>query len=95
MKNYGRASVGEFLEDRIVYRNLVPVDERLPELAQIRQLAGLPEGLTPRKSEAPYARVIAHLLREARALDLPGVPIERLIYVGDTRLNDGNAFANI
>ncbi|MFL7810355.1 MAG: hypothetical protein AB8I80_17090 [Anaerolineae bacterium] len=95
MKNYGRASVGEFLKDRIVYRNLVPVDELLPELAQIRQLVGLPEGLTPRKSEAPYARVIAHLLREARALDLPGVPIERLIYVGDTRLNDGNAFANI
>jgi hypothetical protein len=95
MKNYGRASVGEFLEDRIVYRNLVPVDARLPALAQIRPLVGLPEGATPRKSEAPYARAIAHLLREARALDLPGVAIERLVYVGDTRLNDGNAFANI
>jgi hypothetical protein len=95
VKNYGSTSVGEFLADRIVYRNLVPVDTRLPALAQIRSQVGLSEGATPRKSEAPYARVIAHLLREARALDLPGVPIERLIYVGDTRLNDGNAFANI
>ena len=58
-------------------------------------LVGLPEGLVPRKSEVEYARVIAHLLREARALDRPGISIERLIYVGDTRLNDGNAFANI
>ena len=95
MKNYGRTSVSEFLDDRIVYRNLAPVDSRLPPLAQIRPLVGLPEGLVPRKSELEYAHVIAHLLREARALDRPGVPIERLIYVGDTRLNDGNAFANI
>ncbi len=95
MKNYGRTSVSEFLDDRIVYRNLVPVDSRLPPLARIRPLVGLPEGLVPRKSELEYARVIAHLLQEARALDHPGVPIERLIYVGDTRLNDGNAFANI
>jgi len=95
MRNYGRSSVSEFLDDRIVYRNLVPVDSRLPALAQIRPLVGLSEGLVPRKSEVEYARIIAHLLREARALDRPGISIERLIYVGDTRLNDGNAFANI
>jgi hypothetical protein len=95
MKNYGRTSVSEFLDDRIVYRNLAPVDSRLPALAQIRPLVGLSPGLVPRKSEVEYARVIAHLLRGARALDRPGISIERLIYVGDTRLNDGNAFANI
>ena len=95
MKNYGRSSVSEFLDDRIVYRNLVPADSRLPDLAQIRPLVGLSEGLVPRKSEVEYARVIAHLLCEARAMDRPGISIERLIYVGDTRLNDGNAFANI
>ena len=95
MKNLGRTSVSEFLGDRIVYRNLAPVDPRLPPLAQIRSLLGLPDGLVPRKSEPEYARVIAHLLREARAQDRPGIAIERLIYVGDTRLNDGNAFANI
>ena len=95
MQNYGRASIREFLGDRIVYRSLVPVDHRLPALAQIRPLVGLPDGVIPRKSEESYARVIAHLLQHARALDRPGISIERLIYVGDTRLNDGNAFANI
>ena len=95
MKNYGRTSVSEFLDDRIVYRNLAPVDSRLPSLARIRPQVGLDEGLVPRKSDLEYARVIAHLLREARAMDRPGIPIERLIYLGDTRLNDGSAFANI
>ena len=95
MQNYGRARLSEFLDDRIVYRNLVPADQRLPALSQIRPHVGLAEGLVPRKSEESYARVVAYLLQQARTLDRPGIPLERLIYVGDTRLNDGNAFANI
>jgi hypothetical protein len=39
--------------------------------------------------------VVAEMLRHARALDLPGVPIERLLFIGDTQLNDGTAFRNI
>jgi hypothetical protein len=90
MKNYGRTSVHEFIGDRIVYRNLAPLDPRLPPLAEIRPQVGLAEGVTPRKSEPEYARVIVHLLRQAR-----GGPIQRLVYLGDTRLNDGTAFGNI
>ena len=95
MKSYGRSSVHEFLRDFIVYRNLVPMDPRLPSLAEIRPLIGLAEGVVPRKSAPEYALVIVHQLRQARALDLKGVPIERLVYVGDTRLNDGTAFGNV
>ena len=95
MQVHGRSSVHEFLDDMIVYRNLVPLDRRLAPLAEIRSQVGTPEGSIPRKSELPYARVIVHLLRQARELDLPGVSIEQLVYVGDTRLNDGTAFANI
>ncbi|MCK4450297.1 MAG: hypothetical protein KAX26_06870, partial [Anaerolineae bacterium] len=95
MRNYGHTSVYEFLGDLVVYRNLVPLDSRLPPLAEIRPQVGLPEGLIPRKSQPEYARVMVHLLRRARALDAPGKAIERLIYVGDTRMNDGAAFANL
>ncbi len=95
MKNHGRTSVHEFLGDFIVYRNLLPVDRRLPPLAETGPAAGLAAGVVPRKSEAAYARVIVQLLRAARALDAPGVSLERLVYVGDTRLNDGTAFANV
>jgi hypothetical protein len=95
MKNCGRASVYEFLGDFIVYRNLVPMDDRLPPLAETRPLVGLAEGVVPRKSALDYARVIVRLLRQARALEGPEASIARLVYVGDTRLNDGTAFANI
>ena len=89
MKNYGLTSVAEFLGDMIVYRNLDTVDARLPGLADIRAEAEIPGNTIPRKSEADYARVIVHLLRLARSITSPGTPLTRLIFVGDTRLNDG------
>lgn len=95
MKIYGRTSVHEFLGDLVVYRNLAPADPRLPPLAEVRGHVGLPEGVIPRKSQPEYARVMVYLLRQARKLDTPGAPIERLVYVGDTRMNDGTAFANL
>ena len=94
MKNYGLASVADFLGDMMVYRNLVAMDARLPGLDAIRDVVGVPANVTPRKSELDYGRVMVHLLREARALDAPGTEVARLVYVGDTRLNDGTAFVN-
>jgi len=95
MQNYGRTSVHELVGDFIVPRSLAPMDRRLPPLAGIRVEVGLPEGVAPHTSEPAYARAIVHLLRLARALDLPGASIQRLVYVGDTRLNDGTVFANV
>jgi len=95
MKNYGRTSVYEFLGDLVVYRNLVPADPRLPPLAEVRQHVGLPDDVIPRKSAPEYARVMVYLLQQARALDATHTPIECLVYLGDTQMNDGTAFANI
>jgi len=95
MKNYGLTSISTFLGDNIVYRNLQPMDERLPAFADIAALLGINATPIPRKSEPNYARVMATLLRYARALDGGGAAIQRLIYVGDTRLNDGTAFTNL
>lgn len=95
MKNYGIATVHEFLGDRVVYRNLRPLDKSLPGLDDLRQPAGLPPGAIPRKSDPEYARVVVHMLAAARRQDAPGVPLERLIFVGDTRLLDGTAFTNL
>ncbi|MCJ7738702.1 MAG: hypothetical protein MUQ10_15555, partial [Anaerolineae bacterium] len=95
MRIHGRTSVHEFLGNSVVYRNLVPQDSRLPALAQIRPALSFAENFVPRKSQPEYAQVIVHILNAAQELRFPGRPIERLIYVGDTQLNDGNAFANI
>ena len=95
MKNFGRTSISEFLGDWVVYRNLVPADPRLPALEALRGELDLPPRQIPRKSEPAYANVIVHLLQAAQKLRGGAEPIRRLLFVGDTLLLDGTAFANI
>ena len=95
MKTYGRTAISETLGDRIVYRNLAPLDPRLPALGDVAGELGLPASSIPRKSEADYARVVVRLLKAAMDLDAPGRRLERLVFVGDTRMNDSTAFANL
>jgi len=94
-KTYGTATLSEFLGDNVAYRNLVPADPRLPPVVDLCAELGLESGTIPRKAETAYGRVVAELLRRGRQLERPGVPIERLVYVGDSAHNDGLAFANI
>ena len=95
MKVYGRTTISEVLGDRVVFRNLEPLDERLPTLDALREKVGVAPGRVPRKSEADYARVIVQMLLAAQAVDMPAAEIEQLVLIGDTRLNDGTAFVNI
>ncbi|OGO20982.1 MAG: hypothetical protein A2Z14_12490 [Chloroflexi bacterium RBG_16_48_8] len=94
MKNHGFTSIHDFLGDLLVYRNLSPVDPRLGGFRDKLRKLGLSLGLVPRKSDPEYAHIMVSLLKEARSLEMP-VSIERLVYIGDTRLNDGTAFTNI
>jgi len=91
---FGTACLSEYLGDNVVYRNLVPADKRLPALSDLWEDLGLGETI-PRKAELDYGRVVAEMLRRARALSCPGVEIAELVYIGDTQLNDGTAFHNI
>jgi len=95
MKVYGITALDEFLDDFVVYRNLEPLDPRLPRLADVREELGLPPGQVPRKADKDYARAIAHLLETAQALTHPGVRLARVLYLGDTRLLDSTAFRNL
>jgi len=95
MENYGLTTVSEFLGDLLIYRNLQPIDHRLPGFREVAAQIGLGGPTIPRKSEPTYARIVAFLLQRTRALE-PGAPkIQRLVYIGDTRMNDGIAFANL
>ncbi|MGC9521437.1 MAG: hypothetical protein ACP5HG_06100 [Anaerolineae bacterium] len=95
MENHGMTSVSTFLGDSVVYRNLNPMDDRLPTFAEIASDLGIDGTPIPRKSEPDYARVMAALLRHAAALSTGRASIRRLIYVGDTQMNDGTAFVNL
>ena len=77
MHSYDLTSISEFLGDFIVYRNLSPMDARLPNLDAVREAAAISPGVTPRKSEPAYARVIARMLQAARAI-MGSVQIERM-----------------
>ena len=93
--SYGRACVQDFLGDFIVYRNLTPIDRRLPGLTELREKLDLSTGMTPRKSSPEYAQVVVHIINRAQKIRGETAAIERLIYIGDTRTNDGIAFANL
>lgn len=93
MKKFGRGAVSDILGDNIVYRNLEPVDPSLPGLPGIWDTIGLPSSKVPRKTTLEYARVVAYILQHLARIN--DSVIARVIFVGDTRLNDATAFSNI
>jgi hypothetical protein len=95
VNNYGRSALSEFLGDNIIYRNLVPVDPDIPGLPDIWEEAGLPTSRIPRKTTPEYAGVVALILRHIARQTNPGSPLKRVVFIGDTHLNDGMAFQNI
>jgi hypothetical protein len=92
---FGSSSLFEIWGDFIVYRNLVPADNRLPGISALRKQLSLQSPNLPRKTGLDYALVVAEQLRQARRLDLPGVALKRLVFIGDTHLLDATAFHNL
>jgi hypothetical protein len=102
-----RASLHDFLGDLVVYRNLEPADERLrsPQLSPLfppqsdvlslsKGWGGGRGGTIPRKTEPAYAQAILRILGQAQALR-SDQRLQRLIYIGDTAMNDGQAIRNL
>ena len=90
-----RMRLSDLLGDRVAYRNLEPADRSIRGLSQIRAEIGLPDGLIPRKTSPAYAAAIVHFLEQAQETRGAGRPLRRLLFVGDTRMNDGKAAANL
>ncbi len=95
MKKYGRATVAEILGDNIIYRNLAPVDPGIPGITDLWKQVGLQSSRVPRKTTPEYASVVACMLNYISDQVNPNSPIKRVVFIGDTRLNDGMAFQNI
>jgi hypothetical protein len=89
------ARLDELWGDFMVYRDLEPADPRLPGWRELRRALELAGPWPPRKAEPAYGRVVAAILQQARRRDRPRGRIRQLLYVGDTRMNDGTAFANL
>lgn len=91
----GKLSLYELVDDLVLYRNLDPLDPRLPRFAEAWAEIGLPDPVRPRKHEASYAQTTAWFLRRARCLDKPEIQLAELVYLGDTAMADGQAFRNL
>ena len=89
-----KGTLADWLDDRIVYRNLVPCDPTLPSLQDVWRETGLDAYRVPRKTEPAYAAAVSRFLGAAQAArGLP--PLRNLLFIGDTHMNDGTAARNL
>ena len=88
MKTWQKCSLRSVFEDAVVYRNLEPLDRRLPGLHQVWSEVGLASYYIPRKAkDEDYVRVLLHFLQLAQALRREE-PLTRLLYLGNRQVRD-------
>lgn len=88
-------ALSDFLADMVAYRNVRPVDARVPGLLDCWQEVGLDHAYVPRKTAPEYAAALIHILRAAQTARGVAAPLRRLLFVGDTPMNDGTAARNL
>jgi len=91
---YPKATLADWLDDRIVYRNLVPCQSTLPTLQDVWRETGLEAYRVPRKTEPAYAAAVSRFLAAAQAAR-GASPLRNLLFIGDTHMNDGTAARNL
>jgi hypothetical protein len=94
-QNFGRASLADFCEDWVIYRNLEPLDKRVPGIKQAFYDMELRSDQIPRKQEKNYARAAVWFIKRIQAVRGMNAPVEELLFLGDTLFNDGQAFLNM
>ena len=95
MKSFGRAALSDYFGDFVIYRNLEPLDRRIPGLKTAYYRMGLPDEHIPRKLDSDYAKAAVWLAKQGQRLRGEGVELSELVFVGDTLHNDGQAYANM
>ncbi len=90
-----KATLAELMEDRVIYRNLDPLSPELPTLRDIWDQVGMDHYYIPRKTTPEYAAAMVHYLGLAQRQRGVTAPLERVLFVGDTLMNDGTAARNI
>jgi hypothetical protein len=88
MHIYGRHAVADLLGDFVAFRNIRPVDIRLPGVADIAP------NTQPRKGDDAYAAVAITILNAAQATRTTK-PIRQFLMIGDTRQSDGGTYMTI
>ena len=91
---FGMVTLSEFLDDRIVYRDLQPIDKQYQGYNQCARDFGMDPADLPRKTDPSYAKVavwITEHMQERRT----DIEVEELLFIGDTYGTDGVAFEDM
>jgi len=90
-----RGTLADFMGDHVVYRNLEPMQEGLRGLSEVWGRIGLDHYFVPRKTAPEYAHALMDFLAQAQAHRGVSQAFERLLFIGDTLMNDGTAARNV
>ncbi|NLG49369.1 MAG: hypothetical protein GX552_04575 [Chloroflexi bacterium] len=93
--SWQKGTLADWMGDFIVYRNLQPAHPQVPGLCAVWQQAGLDHYYVPRKTTTEYADALVLMLREAQRVRGVAAPLERVLFIGDTLMNDGTAAQNV
>ncbi|RIK47405.1 MAG: hypothetical protein DCC57_14500 [Chloroflexi bacterium] len=95
LKNFGRASLADYFGDLVIYRNLEPLDRRLPGLKAAGYRMDINTDRIPRKQDPDYAKAAVWFAKQAQKLRKNSTPLSELLFVGDTLYNDGQAYSHM
>lgn len=94
-ENFGRACLADICDDWVIYRNLEPLDKRVPGLKHAFYDMELRSEQIPRKQDRDYAKAAVWFVNRIQQVRGARAPIQELLFLGDTLFNDGQAFANM
>ena len=95
LQNFGRATLADFFGDMVIYRNLEPLEKKLPGLKAAAYRMGLTNDAIPRKFDPDYAKATLWFAEEAQHLRKVATPLREVLFIGDTFLNDCQAYRNL
>lgn len=94
-KNFGRAALADYFGDFVIYRNLEPLDRRLPGLRAASYKMNLSSDQIPRKLDTDYAKAAIFFAMQGQKLRRQKIELSELLFIGDTPSGDGQAYANM
>lgn len=95
MRNFGKATLADYFEDRIIYRDLEPLDPQLPGIKSAASIIGISNGHIPRKQEEDYAKAALWFLDVAQENRQVNKSLQELLFIGDSLFNDGTSFQHM
>ncbi len=95
VRNFGRGKLSDYYGNWVIYRDLKPLDRRLPALRSIASQIGINSRPIPRKKEKTYALAAQWYINKVQEIRGIDKPLTELLFIGDSFYNDGYAYRHI